>query len=145
MSTQRTENPRPSERGAANFDLQKCQDNFKRRQAARHAEREALRQQARKAALAAIQQVLPRYPQVAQVYLFGSVVQPRQFHGRSDIDVAVVGTDAATYFDLWRELEAACTGWMIDLREINTPSHFTDVVHLTGELVYDTTSRTAKG
>lgn len=127
------------------FDLQKCRDNFKQRQATGRAEREALRRQARKAAVAAIQQVTPRYPQVTQVYLFGSVVQPGRFHGRSDIDIAVAGTDAAAYFALWRDLEAACTDRMIDLREINVPSHFTDVVRQTGELIYDATGCTAEG
>ncbi|MEO0407373.1 MAG: nucleotidyltransferase domain-containing protein [Cyanobacteria bacterium P01_A01_bin.135] len=126
------------------FDLQKCQENFKQRQAARHAEREALRQGARERAIAAILSVVPRYPQVTQVYLFGSVVQPGQFHQGSDIDIAVVGTDAAAYFDLWRDLEAVYTDRMVDLREIDVPSHFANVVRETGELVYDAASRAAE-
>ena len=123
------------------FDLQKCRENFLKRQAARYAAREALRQRAKGAALEAILRIISRYPQVKQVYLFGSVVQPGQFHEESDIDIAVAGTDAAAYFDLWRALEEGCPGWMIDLREINAPSHFSDVVRQTGELIYDTTDR----
>lgn len=127
------------------FDLEKCRDNFQQRQAVRHAEREALRLQAHRAAIAVIQQVVPRYPQITQVYLFGSVVQPGQFHERSDVDIAVAGTDAAAYFDLWRELETVYTDRMIDLREINAPSHFADVVRQTGELIYDAAGRAAEG
>ncbi len=44
----------------------------------------------------------------------------------------MVGTDAATYFALWRDLEAVCPNWAIDLREINQSSHFTDTVCQTG-------------
>jgi hypothetical protein len=62
------------------------------------------------------------------------------FHDHSGIDIAVVGTDAATYFALWRDLEAACPGWCIDLREMNQPSHFTDTVRQVGELVYESSS-----
>jgi predicted nucleotidyltransferase len=64
------------------------------------------------------------------------------FHDHSDIDIAVVGTDAATYFALWRDLEAACPVWCIDLREMNQLSHFTDTVRQSGELVYESPSGT---
>jgi predicted nucleotidyltransferase len=122
------------------IDLQQCRDNFKQRDVAQKAARETLRQQAYQAAMAALTQVLPHYPQVIQIYLFGSVTQPGHFHERSDIDIGVVGTDAATYFALWRDLEAACPDWAIDLREINQPCHFTDTVRQTGELVYESQS-----
>jgi len=109
-------------------------------------QREILRQQAREEAIATITQVVPHYPQITQIYLFGSVTQPGQFRDRSDIDIAVAGTNAATYFALWRDLEAACPNWAIDLREImNQPCHFTDTVRQTGELVYESTSSSLKG
>jgi len=127
------------------IDLQQCRDNFRRREAERQFAREKLRRQAREAAIAAISQVLPRYPKVTEIYLFGSITQTGRFHDHSDIDIAVSGTDAATYFALWRDLEAACPDWFIDLREINQPSHFTDSVRQTGELIYESSSRTPQG
>jgi len=101
------------------IDLQQCQENFKQRAIAQQFARESQRLQVREVAIAAILQVLPHYPDITQVYLFGSITQPGQFHNHSDIDIAVAGSDAATYFALWRDLEAACPNWFIDLREIN--------------------------
>lgn len=124
------------------IDLQQCRENFRRRIAAQAAAREQLRHQAREAAIAAIHQVIPHYPCIAQIYLFGSVTHPGQFRHDSDVDIAVAGTDAAAYFALWRDLEAACPGWAIDLREINESSHFTNVVRQTGELIYESTGST---
>ena len=82
------------------IDLQQCRENFKQRAAIEQATREMLRKQAREAAIAAISQIVPRYPCITQVYLFGSAIRPGQFHDRSDIDIAVAGTDAATYLCL---------------------------------------------
>jgi predicted nucleotidyltransferase len=126
------------------IDLQQCQENFKQRAAARQFAREARRQQVREVAIAAILQVLRHYPDITQVYLFGSIIQPGRFHSHSDIDIAVAGSDAATYFALWRDLEAACPNWFIDLREINQPSCFADTVRQFGELIYESSSRTAQ-
>ncbi len=125
------------------IDLQQCRENFRRRALERLAAREQLRQMAREAAIAAITLVIPDYPQVSLLYLFGSVTQPGQFQAHSDIDISVAGTDAVTYFALWRDLETACPGWPIDLREINQPSHFTNTVCQQGELIYAGPSRTA--
>ena len=119
------------------IDLQKCRDNFHKRAAAQQAAREKLRLQAHAAATTAILAVAPTYPDVTHIYLFGSVTQPNCFGQRSDLDIAVVGTDAASYFALWRDLEAACPDWAIDLREINQPGHFADMVRQTGALIYD--------
>jgi predicted nucleotidyltransferase len=119
------------------INLQQCRDNFRQRAAAQQTAREILRQQAREDAIAAILKVAPAYPCITQIYLFGSVTQPEKFRDHSDIDIAVAGTDAATYFALWRDLEAACPTWAIDLREINQPSHFANTVRQTGELVYE--------
>lgn len=119
------------------INLQQCRDNFRQRAVAQQTAWETLRQKAREEAIAAILQVIPLYPHITQIYLFGSVTQPRQFRHHSDIDIAVAGTDAATYFALWRDLERACPNRFIDLREINQPSHFTDIVRQTGELVYE--------
>ena len=96
--------------------------------------------QAREAAIAAISQVVPCYPCITQIYLFGSAIRPGQFHDRSDIDIAVAGNDAATYFSFWRELETACPRWPIDLQDVNQPGHFADTVRQLGELVYESPS-----
>lgn len=122
------------------IDLQQCRDNFGQRTVARQRKHERLRCQARKAIMPAILAVVPQYSGISQVYLFGSITQPGRFHARSDIDIAVVGTDAATYFALWRDLETACSDWPLDLREINHPNHFADTVRQTGELVYESSS-----
>ncbi|PSB21361.1 hypothetical protein C7B61_02265 [filamentous cyanobacterium CCP1] len=127
------------------IDFQKCRENFRQRGMTRQQAREALRQQAHEAAIVAIFQVVSQYPNVTQVYLFGSLTRPGHFHNHSDIDIAVVGTDAATYFALWRDLEAACPNWSIDLREMNQSSHFTDTVRQFGELVYESSSGTPQG
>ncbi|WP_448563129.1 nucleotidyltransferase domain-containing protein [Trichothermofontia sp.] len=119
------------------IDLEQCRESFRQRLALQQAQRETHRQQARNAAIAAILDVAPTYPCITQIYLFGSVTQPGCFSDRSDIDIAVAGTDAATYFALWRDLETACPDWLIDLREINQPCHFSDTVRQTGELIYD--------
>ncbi|MGB3494982.1 MAG: nucleotidyltransferase domain-containing protein, partial [Elainellaceae cyanobacterium] len=71
------------------IDLQQCRDNFRQRAAMQQTQREILRQQARDEAIATITQVVPHYPQITQIYLFGSVTQPGQFRDRSDIDIAV--------------------------------------------------------
>lgn len=122
---------------SSNIDLQRCRDSFSQRAAARRAAQEELRHQAREQAITNILQVIPQYPRVTEVYLFGSITQPGQFRPDSDIDIAVAGTDAAAYFALWRDLEAACPSWVIDLREINQPSHFANTVRQLGELVYE--------
>lgn len=122
------------------IDLDQCRENFKHRLAVQYAQRESLRQQAREQAIVAILEVVPRYPQITQVYLFGSVTRPGQFSDRSDIDIGVAGTDGAVYFALWGDLETACPNWCIDLREINQPCHFSDTVRQTGELIYDSFS-----
>lgn len=119
------------------MNLEQCRENLQQRAAARYQAQEARRQQARLEAIAAITQVLPQYPHIREIYLFGSVSRPGQFRRDSDVDIAVAGTDAAAYFALWRDLEAACPQWFIDLREINEPSTFADLVRQTGELIYE--------
>lgn len=118
-------------------DIEACRENLRKRQRRRFQEREALRQAAREAISQTIREILPLHPDVRQVYLFGSVTLEGQFGDHSDIDVAVEGTNAEQYFDLWRDLEKAAPDWFIDLREINEPSHFVDRVRKTGELIYE--------
>jgi len=118
-------------------DIEACRENLRRREQRRYQERESLRQAAREAITHAIREVLPRYPDVQQGYLFGSVTMDGHFSSHSDIDVAVEGTNIEQYFSLWHELDDALPAWFIDLRDISTPSHFADTVRQTGELIYD--------
>ncbi len=119
------------------IDLEECRRNLRAREQQRREENEARRLAARAAILAAIQKVLPTYPIIRRVYLFGSVTRPEQFHASSDIDVAVEGTGAEEYFAFWRDLERAAPEWMVDVREINEPSYFTKTVKERGELIYE--------
>jgi predicted nucleotidyltransferase len=119
------------------FDIETCRQNFKLRQQRNIQEMEARRLVAREAVLAALQVVLPRHPEVRCVYLFGSVIREGMFHLESDVDVAVEGTNAEQYFALWRELNDAVSGFLIDLRDINQPSNFADTVRQRGELVFE--------
>ncbi|MEM9120045.1 MAG: nucleotidyltransferase domain-containing protein [Cyanobacteria bacterium P01_F01_bin.56] len=124
---------------------QKCRENFRQQIAHQWEAREMLRSQARTKAIAAILQSVAGYAEITQVYLFGSITQPGQFHHHSDIDIAVAGTDAVTYFAFWRDLEVAYPNQAIDLREINQPCHFTDIVRQTGDLIYASTGGSAQG
>lgn len=105
----------------------------------------ARRQTACASVLAAIQAVLPRYPNVQRVYLFGSVIRKGAFRPNSDVDVAIEGTNAEQYFALWRDLEEVAPDWIIDLREINEPSYFAQIVRQRGELVYERKDAGAEG
>jgi predicted nucleotidyltransferase len=118
-------------------DLETYRQSFLERQQQRYQEMEARRRLARATVLEALRAVLPHYPEVRQVYLFGSVIKPGAFHHSSDIDVAVEGTNAEQYFALWHELNKSAPEWIIDLREINQPSHFAQSVRQRGEKVYE--------
>ncbi len=118
-------------------DIEACRQNFHARQQQIYWDSEARRREARAAILNALETVLPNHPEVRRVFLFGSVIQAGAFRADSDIDVAVEGTSAEQYFALWHHLGNAAPEWMIDLREINQPSHFTSSVQQRGELVYE--------
>ncbi|HEY84523.1 MAG TPA: nucleotidyltransferase domain-containing protein, partial [Chloroflexi bacterium] len=70
-------------------------------------------------------------------YLFGSIIQPGNFHPESDVDIAIEGATAQAYFDLWRTLEEDLPEWAIDLRDISQPSPFADLIRQTGMLIYE--------
>jgi uncharacterized protein len=102
----------------------------------RYTEREAARQKALAAANAVIPRLAAKWPSIQRVYLFGSVLRAGAFHKRSDIDVAVAGTTPEAYFGFWKELEEALPNWLIDLRDIDTPSLFSERVKQNGVLLY---------
>jgi uncharacterized protein len=102
----------------------------------RQTEREAARQKALAAATAVIPQLAAMWPSIERVYLFGSILRPGAFHKWSDIDVAVAGITPEAYFGFWKALEEALPNWLIDLRDIDTPSLFSDRVKQNGVLLY---------
>lgn len=119
------------------MDIAACRENLRQREESHYQVRERRRLAAREAIVAAVQSVLPHYPTVKRVYLFGSVTCAGAFHSNSDIDVAVEGVTTSDYFVLWRDLEEAVSDWMIDLRELNETSYFSQRVRRQGELVYE--------
>ena len=102
--------------------------------------REERRQQALRAVRDKIPAILAAYPSVRRAYLFGSVTRPGAFRPTSDIDIALEGTTAAEYFAVWRDLERALPGWMVDAREITSSSPFADLIRKTGMLIYERAS-----
>lgn len=109
------------------------QERLKQQQA----NREGRRQRVLQAVSEKLPPIAAGHPSVQRVYLFGSVTRPRAFHEKSDVDIAVEGTTAEAYFAFWRELEQALPDWVIDLREITTPSSLAERVRLTGILIYE--------
>ncbi|MBP7997995.1 MAG: hypothetical protein KA314_02700 [Chloroflexi bacterium] len=107
--------------------------------------REERREKALAAAWAIIPKIAATIPSVQYVYLFGSIIQPQQFHSDSDIDVAVIGTTSVDYFTFWRELEIALPAWPIDLRDIDDVSPFSERVKNTGLLLYERADAPATG
>ena len=103
------------ERGAP-FDVAACRAHLRTRQEQEYRVRETRRQAALQSVCVAARSVLPRFPRVRRAYLFGSVLRPGSMRSTSDVDVAIEGgLTAEEYFALWRELESAATGWLIDL------------------------------
>ncbi len=120
-----------------NVDIVACRESFTAREERKLAEREKRRQVALEAAGAALNAVLPRYGKVRRAYLFGSVTRPGAFRLDSDVDIAVEGIEAADYFALWRDLEAAMPDWPVDLREFVPGTHFAERVQMEGHLIYE--------
>jgi predicted nucleotidyltransferase len=80
-------------------------DFHARREQARRAEREALRFDVLKRAREVILRHAPEFPAIRAVYLFGSILQPCQFHEASDVDVALDCDDIQVETPFWRSLE----------------------------------------
>ena len=110
---------------------------FRQRMQRDQESRERQRQQAVRDKAPAI---LAAYPSVRRADLFGSVTRPGAFRLTSDIDIALEGTTAVEYFAVWRDLERALPGWMVDMREITGPSPFADLIRKTGMLIYERAS-----
>lgn len=124
-------------------EIARYRQSFQQRAQKRLAAREEQRAQARQAARNAITTVMPRYPMVQRVYLFGSVVRPGAFRSSSDIDVGIEGADMALCFDIWRDLEREAAGRQFDVRPLEPEDPFSERVRQRGELIYDQTPATA--
>lgn len=110
---------------------------FQQRAQARFQAREKRRQQAKRAVCDAIRMVMPHYPSVQQVYLFGSVIKPGAFRRDSDVDIGVVGANMALCLDIWRDLEQAAPEWMLDVRSLDAQNRLTKRIRQKGELIYE--------
>ena len=83
-----------------------------------------------------MERVLSRYPEVERAYLFGSVVEGKLTR-RSDVDLAVRGSLAGRFFDLWRELDEV-TPTPVDLVALDDQSPtFQSHVQQFGKLIYE--------
>lgn len=80
-------------------------DFHARRDQARREERETLRLDVLEHARAAILRQAPAFPAIRAVYLFGSILQPGQFHEASDVNVALDCDDIQSETPFWRSLE----------------------------------------
>lgn len=76
---------------------------------------------------------------VKRVYLFGSLVQVRLFHDRSDIDLAVEGLPSAVYFSaltaLWEINPPDASVDLVPLEDIH--ESFKDRIITEGKLLYE--------
>jgi len=116
------------------------------RQRQRHQKREASRQQAVQMARAAARSVLPAFPQVRKAYLFGSMLRPGAMRHDSDVDLAIEGhLSPEDYFTLWRKLERAIPGYVVEVVELGRDLRFAEQVRQTGEVIYERPDSDAEG
>jgi len=116
------------------------------RQHQRRQKREASRQQAVQMARAAARSVLPAFPQVRKAYLFGSMLRPGAIRRDSDIDLAIEGPlSPEDYFTIWRELERAIPGQVVEVVELGRDLRFAEQVRQTGEVIYERSDSNAEG
>jgi len=71
----------------------------------RYAEREALRRAWLEKTRRAVDELAPRFPGIAAVHVFGSLVKAGRFSERSDLDLAIDVADLATESQFWHALE----------------------------------------
>ena len=120
------------------FDVVTCRANLQARHEREYQAREKRRQAAFEAVRGAVCTVLPRFPGVRRAYLFGSVLRPGGMRPTSDVDVAIEGRlGAEDYFALWRELERAAAGWLLEVVELDQSIHFANRVRKEGALIYE--------
>ncbi len=120
------------------MDVKAVRAYLQERQRQRDQEREAFRQPIVQMVRAAARSVLPAFPQVRKAYLFGSTVRPGAMRRDSDVDVAIEGhLSPEDYFALWRELERAIPGRVVEVVELDRDLHFAERVRQTREVIYE--------
>ena len=121
------------------IDITACRAYLQKRQRQRDQERAALHEQIMQAIRTALPPVLAAFPQVRCAYVFGSVARPQAIlRDDSDIDIAIEGTlDAEAYFALWREIERAIPGRMVEVVELDRDLPFAERVRQTGVIIYE--------
>jgi predicted nucleotidyltransferase len=110
---------------------------FRKRTRERFLVREKHRQQAREVIVATVRIIMPQYPPVRRVYLFGSITKPGAFGPSSDIDIGIEGVGMGLCFDIWRDLEQVASDWQLDIRSLDPEDVFSKRVHQKGELIYE--------
>jgi len=90
----------------------------------------------------ATMQLAPSHPGIAQVYLFGSLMQPGRFRIDSDLDVAVVSRSVEAESEFWRAMEQSLRR-DVDLRPYT--GAIVDAVTWFGEKVYERESDGVEG
>jgi predicted nucleotidyltransferase len=130
-------NPMDSDHQAS-YDRVACRVHLQTRLEQAHRERERERQAILRALHTVAYSILPHFPRIRRVYLFGSVLCPRVLRRDSDVDIAIEGElSAEDYFALWRQLEYAVGDRPVDLVELDKDLHFAARVRETGELIYE--------
>ncbi len=79
-------------------------------------------------------EVIRATPGVRKAWLYGSLVK-QLFHPGSDIDIAVEGLDFERRDDLRMALER-CTSFRVDVRDVDNPPEFRQVIECYGELLH---------
>jgi len=107
---------------------------FHQRRQQQYAQREREREKWLRRVREAIQRHAPRYSDIRQVYIFGSLVKSGLFRISSDIDIAIDCDTQETESAFWRSLEQTLRR-DVDLRPLQEP--LTAVIPFNGELVYE--------
>lgn len=127
-------------------DIPACRAHLQARQRQRERSYETYRQHLVQVTREAVGSVLPSFPQVRRVYLFGSILRRGALRRDSDLDIAVEGSlSAEAYFALWRQLEGALSGQTVDLVELDRDLRFADRVRQSGEVIYERPDSNAEG
>lgn len=116
-------------------DIQTYRRSFQARLKQSLEQREIRRKKALKEIKTVVPALLPQYPAIKTVYLFGSVLRFGRFQINSDIDVAIEGGTAEDYFAFWRDLQEALPDWFIDSRDLPPRTLFAQRVYETGEKI----------
>lgn len=117
--------------------MAKYRQTFYQRQEAYRQKNETRQKKVLPVVKQAVRKVMPMYPTVQRVYLFGSLIRPGAFRTDSDIDLGIEGVNMADCFDIWRDLEQIVTDWNFDVRPLEADDLFSERVRTKGVLIYE--------